>query len=41
MEVIGLLFASKYGFAALASVTLAISVLGGTLGVLAHKANQR
>lgn len=41
MEVFALLFASKYGVAALATVTLAITLLGGTLGVLARKANQR
>jgi hypothetical protein len=41
MEVVALLFASKYGVAALATVTLAITLLGGTLSVLARKANQR
>lgn len=41
MEVAALLFASKYGVAAFASVTLAITLLAGGLGLLAHKANQR
>jgi hypothetical protein len=41
MDVLALLFASKYGVAALATVTLAITLLGGTLTVLARKANQR
>jgi len=40
MEVVTLLFDSKYGLAALASVTLAITLLVGSLGVLAHKANK-
>lgn len=40
MEVFALLFTSTHGVAALASVTLAISMLVGTLGLLAHKANQ-
>lgn len=39
MEVFALLFASKYGMAALGSVTLAVSMLGGTFWVLAQKAN--
>lgn len=41
MEVFALLFASKYGMAAFASVTLAMAILGGSLGVLAHKATRR
>lgn len=40
MEVVTLLFDSKYGLAAFASVTIAISLLVGSLGVLAHKANK-
>jgi hypothetical protein len=40
MEVAAFLFASKYGIAAFASVTLAITLLAGGLGVLAHKANK-
>lgn len=41
MEVIGLLFDSKYGVAAFATVTLAIALLTGGLGLLAHKSKQR
>lgn len=40
MEVFELLLASKYGFAALASVTLAVTMLASTLGTLAYKAKQ-
>jgi len=40
MEVINLLFASKAGLAAFASVTLAVTMLGVTLGGLAYKAKQ-
>jgi len=38
MEVFALLFASKYGVAALGSVTLAVSMLVSTFWVLAQKA---
>ena len=38
MEVFALLFASKYGMAALGSVTLAMGMLIGTFVVLAKKA---
>jgi hypothetical protein len=38
MEVFALLFASKYGVAALGSVTLAASMLLSTFWVLAQKA---
>lgn len=41
MEVFALLLASKYGVAALGSVTLAVGMLFGTLSLLAYKANQR
>lgn len=41
MEVFELLFASKYGVAAFATVTLAVSLLGGSLGLLALKSKQR
>ena len=41
MEVIGLLFDSKYGVAAFTTVTLAMALLTGGLGLLAHKAKQR
>ncbi len=41
MEVIGLLFDSKYGVAAFATVTLAIALLTGGLGLLAHKSKQQ
>lgn len=40
MEVFQLLLASKSGLAALASVSLAITMLISTLGLLAYKANQ-
>ncbi len=40
MEVFELLLASKYGFAALASVALAITMLASTLGTLAYKAKR-
>lgn len=40
MEVFALLVASKYGMAALGTVTLAVGVLAGMLGMLAHKATQ-
>ena len=40
MEIFELLLASKYGFAALASVTLAITMLTSTLGTLAYKAKR-
>ena len=40
MEVFSLLVASKYGVAALSSVTLAVVMLFGTIGLLAYKANQ-
>jgi hypothetical protein len=40
MEVLQLLLASKDGFAALATVSLAITMLISTLGALAYKANQ-
>lgn len=39
MEVFALLFASKYGMAALGSVTLAMGMLIGTFVVLAKKAS--
>lgn len=40
MELFSHLFASTYGFAALSSVTLAVGMLFGTLGLLTYKANQ-
>ncbi len=40
MELFELLMTSKDGFAALASVGLAITMLASTLGALAYKANQ-
>ncbi len=40
MEVVALLTASKYGIAALSSVSLAIGMLAGTFSLLAYKANQ-
>lgn len=40
MEMFELLLTSKYGFAALASVTLAITMLVSTLGTLAYKVRQ-
>lgn len=40
MEVFQLLLASRDGFAALASVTLAVTMLATTLGTLAYKAKQ-
>ena len=40
MELSELLLESKYGFAALASVALAITMLASTLGGLAYKARQ-
>ena len=40
MEVFALLFASKYGLAALGSVTLAAGMLVGTFWLLAQKANR-
>jgi hypothetical protein len=40
MEVLSLLWASKYGVAALGSVALAVAMLAGTLVALAHKAGQ-
>ncbi len=41
MDIFSLLLASKDGVIALASVTLAITMLVGILGGLVHKANQR
>ena len=41
MEVAALLFASKYGMAAFATVTLAITLLASGLGLLAHKASKQ
>lgn len=40
MEVFALLFASKYGVAAFATVTLAATLLAASLGALAHKSKQ-
>jgi hypothetical protein len=40
MEILQLLLASKVGFAALATVSLAITMLISTLGALAYKANK-
>jgi len=40
MEVFQLLLASKDGLAALASVSLAVTMLVSTLGTLAYKAKQ-
>ncbi len=40
MEVFSLLLASKYGVAALSSVTLAVVMLFGSFSLLAYKANQ-
>jgi hypothetical protein len=40
MEVIQLLVASKYGFAALASVSIAVLMLASTLGGLAYMAGK-
>ena len=40
MEILQLLLASKDSFAALATVSLAITMLISTLGALAYKANQ-
>jgi hypothetical protein len=40
MEVFSLLLASKYGVAALSSVTLAVVMLAGSLSLLAYKANE-
>lgn len=39
MEVFALLLASKYGLAALSSVTLAVGMLVGTFSLLAYKAH--
>lgn len=41
MEVMSLLVASKYGVAALGSVSLAITMLVGTFSLLAYKSSQR
>jgi len=41
MEVFALLFASKYGVAALGSVTLALGMLVSTFVVLARKASSQ
>ena len=40
MEIFALLFASKYGMAAFATVTLAATLLATSFGVLAHKSKQ-
>jgi hypothetical protein len=41
MEVFALLVASKYGVAALGTVTVAIGFLVSTFGVLAYKSGRR
>jgi len=41
MDVFSLLMASKDGVVALTSVTLAVTMLVGTLGALVHKSKQR
>lgn len=41
MEVFALLIASKYGVAALGTVSVAICMLAGSFGMLAYKSGQR